>query len=688
MKIPSTIHQIALVILLSLSYGIAWAQEASIPIAEASDDSLRKEISVAELVITAEKNPFSLLSQLDVQLRPIQSSQDVLRSVPGLFIAQHAGGGKAEQIFLRGFDIDHGTDIALSVDGLPVNMVSHAHGQGYSDLHFLIPELIERIEYGKGPFEAEKGNFATAGYVDFITPRRLKNNVFKLSAGQFDSYRSLLMTNLFQKENPHQAYIAADYSTSQGYFESPQDFNRLNIFGKYNTWLSGKTRLKASAAFFRSRWDASGQIPVRAVESGLISRWGAIDPTERGNTQRAHAEAELFHLLSSQASISAQAYLIHYDFELFSNFTFFLNDSIHGDQIRQAESRWISGGKVAYKHQKASSFAKITSSAGLQLRHDAVKDNLLAHTFMRDSLLSYTRLGDVQEWNISAFWEEELQFSPRWVLSMGLRYDVFQMAYRDKLEIQAAPGKQLQGQLNPKLKLLFNPSEKLSLFVQSGRGFHSNDSRLFVANSNQNFLPRAYGLDAGLVAKPLKRLFVQAVAWRLDLEQEFVYVGDAGIVEAGGRTRRYGLEFSTRWQPVSWLYADADITWTVARSKDEAPESAYIPLAPALTATGGLSAQITPDLRLGLRYRQLGDRPANEDYSLTADGYQLLDLVASYRWKQFEWGLSIENVLNSEWKEAQFETESRLRGERAPVSEIHFTPGSPFFARLSVQVNF
>jgi outer membrane receptor protein involved in Fe transport len=689
MSIHNSTLRLFLYVLLSLATLFTWGQQAALPISTSSKDSSEvKEVSVAELVISAKKNPFALLSQLDINLRPIQSSQDVLRSVPGLFIAQHAGGGKAEQMFLRGFDIDHGTDIALSVDGLPVNMVSHAHGQGYSDLHFLIPELIQQVEYGKGPFDAAHGNFATAGFVDFSTPTRLKNNAVKLSVGQYKSYRGLLMANLFQEESAQQAYLVADYNQSQGYFENPQDFNRLNLFGKYNTWLGENTRLKASAAFFTSRWNASGQVPVRAIEDGSISPFGAIDPTEGGNTQRAHAEVELTHLLSSQASITAQAYAINYDFELFSNFTFFLQDSVNGDQIRQAENRWISGGKIVYKHQQKTKLAQFTTDLGVQLRYDAVRDNLLAHTFRRDSILNFKALGDVNELNVSAFWQERIQFSPRWELNLGLRYDLFNRTYTNKLEQQAPGTQSLQGQINPKLSLRFNANEQLSLFVQSGTGFHANDTRLFVANSRQNFLPRAYGLDAGMVVKPFQRLFLQAVAWRLDLEQEFVYVGDEGIVEAGGRTRRYGLEFSARWQPLNWLYADADVTYAVARSKDEPQGANYIPLAPGLTATGGLSAQLTPNFRLGLRYRQLTDRPANEDFSLVAEGYEIVDLVMQYRWKRFEWGLNIENLLNSEWKETQFETESRLRGEANSVSEIHFTPGSPFFARLSMQVNF
>jgi len=674
-------------ILLLGCFQISFAQQAQLQFEPSSKDSLGKEVSVPELVITAEKNHFSLLSQLDLSLRPIQTSQEALRAVPGLFIAQHAGGGKAEQLFLRGFDLDHGTDISLQVDGLPVNMVSHAHGQAYADLHFLIPELIKNINYGKGPADADKGNFATAGFVHFQTADRLQENILNLGVGNYNQYRGLVMTNLFPEKSKHQAYLAGEYTFNQGFFEANQHLHRVNLFGKYNAWLSSKTRLKASIAYFSSSWDASGQIPGRAIEQGLITRWGSIDSTEGGQVSRKHIEASLQHLLNASTSLEAQAYAIQNQFNLFSNFTFFANDPINGDQIRQAENRIISGGKIQMKHFFEGKNIKLNSKVGIQLRHDEVRDNLLAHTLMRDSILAYRMLGDVRESNLSFFIQEQVNVARRWQLELGVRYDFLRGAYVDQLaENQRSVA--IQGRLNPKAKLSFQATEKLNFFVKSGTGFHSNDSRLVRNRPSSRLMARAYGIDAGCLAKPFESLLIQLTAWRLDLEEEFVYVGDEGIVEPSGRSRRMGLELSARWQPISAVYADVDMTYSHARTKDDAPGSNLIPLAPLFTMTTGLTTRLNERFELSLRHRHLADRPANEDYRLIAIGYHLADAVVSYRWKRFEWKLSVENILNSDWREAQFETRSRLQNEIEPVSEIHFTPGSPRLLRLSFQLAF
>ena len=245
-------------------------------------------IKLGDLVVSSSaQQPFNTLTPVDIQLRPTNTSQDILRIVPGLFIAQHAGGGKAEQIFLRGFDIDHGTDLNLEVDGLPVNMVSHAHGQGYSDLHFVIPELINYVDFNKGPYFADKGDFTTAGFVDFQTKNVLEDNFAKVEGGQFGTFRTAVGINLFSKEHERTTgYIGTEFYRTDGFVESPQDFNRFNITTKISTRLKNNDNLTAGASFFTSKWDASGQIPTRAVNAGFITRFGSIDNTEGGETRR------------------------------------------------------------------------------------------------------------------------------------------------------------------------------------------------------------------------------------------------------------------------------------------------------------------------------------------------------------------------------------------------------------------
>ena len=304
-------------------------------------------------VFTAANNGvFKAISELDIHLRPISNSQEVLRMVPGLFIGQHAGGGKSEQIFLRGFDIDHGTDINLTVDGMAVNMVSHAHGQGYADLHWVIPELIEKINFNKGPYYADKGNFTTAGFVEFKTKDYLQNNFVKAEGGQFGTFRGITGINLLnqQKDKRNQSlFFAGEASFTKGFFESSQNFNRYNGMLKYHGSISNNSTLTTTLTSFTSKWNASGQIPDRAVESGMIGFYGAIDNTEGGQTSRYNANIELLTNLNKGAVLRNQIFYTKNKFKLFSNFTFFKEDPINGDQIRQSEDRNLIGYNGSYQ---------------------------------------------------------------------------------------------------------------------------------------------------------------------------------------------------------------------------------------------------------------------------------------------------------------------------------------------------
>lgn len=644
---------------------------------------------LSDVKITADQTlMLKKISAYDIKQRPINTSQDVLRIVPGLFIAQHAGGGKAEQIFLRGFDIDHGTDIALSVDGMPVNMVSHAHGQGYSDLHFVIPETIQKVDFNKGTYDASKGDFATAGYADFYTVEKLKNSSIKLEGGQFGTMRSVAMIDLTGKDQlKSNAYVAGEMFLSDGYFESPQNFSRFNVLGKYNTKLSDNTKLNIAASTFTSKWDASGQIPMRAVENGSISRYGAIDNTEGGKTSRTNLNLIQKTSLSPNDFISNQVFITDYDFKLVSNFTFFLNDPVNGDQITQSENRKIYGYKGQYiKDWKVGSTA-ITSTAGLGFRYDNVDDIRLSKTFKKETILEDLAYGNVDQTSLNAFINKTMTFG-NVVLKAGLRYDHFNFVYEDKLTTSNQINSESEGILNPKFSVDFKLNNQLSIFAKVGSGFHSNDTRVVVTQEGNKILPRATGTDIGFVYKPIPSLIINTAAWYLNLEQEFVYVGDEGIVEPSGRTRRKGIDLSIRYQITDWLFADTDINYTNPRALDTPEGEYHIPLAPTFTSIGGLGFDLKNGLKGSFRYRYLADRAANEDNSTIAKGYYLMDAKISYSKPRFEMALVVENLLNREWNEAQFETESRLFDESESVSEIHFTPGSPLFAKASFTIKF
>ena len=643
-------------------------------------------VSLEEVTIAAQMDPLKIITGIDLQMDPVNSSQDILQKVPGLVMGQHAGGGKAEQIFLRGFDIDHGTDINLTVDGLPVNMVSHAHGQGYADLHFVIPETVDKIDFGKGTYYASKGNFNTAGYVGFMTKQQLDNSQLKLELGQFNTFRTLGMFKIADAAK-HQAYVATEFLSTDGYFESPQNFNRMNIFAKYNGQLTNSDFIQVIASTFGSKWDASGQIPVRAVQEGLITRFGAIDDTEGGSTGRNNILINYSKLIDDNSSLVSKVYLSQYDFELFSNFTFFLEDSINGDQIKQKENRIIFGMSSDYERAFTIKSLEGVLTAGLSLRNDQSKDNELSRTLNRKETLEVIQLGNINETNLGAYAGIRLNYK-NWVFNPAVRLDYFDFQYNDQQQISYETQDESKAIISPKFNVLYNPANDLQLYLKAGKGFHSNDTRVVVAQGGKQVLPAAYGFDVGYIWKPNAKMFINMAYWNLYLEQEFVYVGDAGIVEPSGRTSRQGLDLSYRYQPLSWIYMNLDLNYAYARSINEPAGENYIPLAPDLSVVGGLNFLFPSGWYGSLNARHLADRPANEDNSIVAAGYTITDLNVGYQWKAITLGMHIQNLFNVEWNETQFATESRLKNETEPVEEIHFTPGTPFFLRTSIQFTF
>lgn len=648
-------------------------------------------LNLSEVRVNSKRtNGLNTLSQVDIMLRPVNSSQDILRIVPGVFIAQHAGGGKAEQIFLRGFDIDHGTDINLTVDGMPVNMVSHAHGQGYADLHFLIPETIEKVGFEMGPYDPSKGNLATAGFVEFKTKDFLTENLIKAEAGDFNTKRISGQLKIFNKEthkSRQQFYVASEYFHNDSYFESPQDFHRFNLLGKYTIWFGNQSQLTISASTFDSRWDASGQIPDRAVKSGLITRFGSIDNSEGGNTGRTNFNIRFAKQWKNNWKSTDQFYYSRYHFNLYSNFTFFLDDPVNGDEIQQKESRNIFGYTTTAEKTWLLGNKKAVSEFGAGFRFDDVNDISLSKVVKRQFLYDIQR-GDVKEGNGFAYWNQQVQLNDQFSIDGGLRYDYFRFGYKDILAGETAFRYQSKGTFSPKLNFTYSPGSKVRLFLNNGVGFHSNDTRVILDNTANDILPKVVGTDLGIVLKPVKQLVLKATLWHLYSQQEFVYVGDAGIVEPSGKTRRFGLDLSARYQLNSWLFADMDINLTRARAIGEAKGRDYVPLAPAFTSIGGLTAKTNKGFSGSLRYRFIDDRPANEDYSVTAHGYLIADVLLNYRIKKLDFFASMENIFNRKWNEAQFDTESRLQSEPNPVSEIHYTPGTPRFIKGGISVSF
>ncbi len=649
-----------------------------------SNITLEEDIyKLEQVTIQPKLSAMNVISKMDLSTNPVNSSQEILRKVPGLFIGQHAGGGKAEQLFLRGFDIDHGTDIAVSVDGMPVNMVSHAHGQGYADLHFVIPETVDKIDFGKGPYYANKGDFATAGYVGFQTREKFDSSSINLEVGQFNTLRTVGIFNLLNKNRTQNAFIATEYILTDGPFDSPQNFKRINLFGKYTGILADNSKFSIQVSRFASKWNASGQIPQRLVDNGTISRFGAVDDTEGGDTSRTNVNFSIVKPIAENTFLKANSFYSYYDFELYSNFTFFLEDPINGDQIRQKEQRNIYGlnAELSTKQTNAS------YQFGIGFRSDATNDTELSHTKGRYTTLEIIKLGAINQSNMFSYVNAEFEFG-KLKINPAIRVDYFKFNYENKLTSIFQTQSENKFKVSPKLNFIYSQNNNFQLFLKSGLGFHSNDTRVVVEQTGKKILPTAFGSDFGAIFKPLPKMVVTTALWYLFLEQEFVYVGDAGIVEPSGRSSRMGIDFGLRYQLNKWLFFDTDLNYTYARSIDEPSGQNYIPLAPDFTATGGFSVTNLKHFSGGFHYRYLKSRPANEDNSIVAKGYMVSDLNINYEIKNFVFGIAVENIFNTKWNETQFATESRLQNESQAVTEIHFTPGTPLFIKSKIVYKF
>ncbi len=642
-------------------------------------------VQLTDVTINAKKDAtLSTISAVDIKLRPINTAQDMMRMMPGLFTSQHQGGGKAEQMFLRGFDVDHGTDVNVMVDGMPVNMVSHAHGQGYADLHFLIPELVENLNFGKGPYQIDRGDFATAGWAEFKTKNYLDNSFLKLEGGTYGYFRAVTGIDLLGKAGAARsegAYIAGEFGYNRSYFDRPQDFNRINLTGKYTKSLGKDKLLSITAGGFTSAWDASGQIPERAVADGTIGRFGEIDK-EGGKTSRYNLNIQYTQAISRNETFKSNLWASYYDFSLYSNFTFFLNDTANGDQIHQAEKRLLGGYNAEYTNSYRIGSLHTRTQVGAGFRYDATDGSELSHTRAMDEVLEHLQYGDVHQTNIFGYVNQTFYLLPNLVANAGTRFDFFNHAYTDRIPTEAVKSSATTHAFSPKGGIYYNFGNSGRVYLNAGIGFHSNDTRVVVAQAGKDVLPLARSVDLGVVFKPLPRLLVSAAIFHLDLDQEFVYVGDEGVVEPSGRTRRMGADLSLRYEAAKWLYFDADFNYTHARARDEADGQNYIPLAPQFTSIGGVTVKGGKYWAGSLRYRHLGERAANEEASVKAAAYTVCDLAASYNRKKYELGFQIQNLFNVDWNEAQFDTETRLRNEAASVSEICFTPGTPFFFKL------
>lgn len=609
----------------------------------------------------------------ELSLRVRRRPGELLSVVPGLFVVQHAGGGKANQYFLRGFDADHGTDVAVFVDGVPVNMPSHGHGQGWIDLEFVIPELVQTVAYSKGPYVAKYGDFATAGAVDLRLTNHLHESSVLAAGGNFGTARTMFMVSPALGDE-WSTIVAGEASTTNGPFHNPERFRKVNAFGRATRNLA-RGALSLTWMSYAGGWNASGQIPLRAVGKlpELPDAFGAIDPTEGGSTQRHQVSLNYGHK-NGDDEARALAYAIRYSFVLFSNFTFFANDPVNGDQIAQSDDRSVLGTRWFYRHVRRVAGIESATTIGWEARYDAIDSGLFA-TRERE-VLSTTRIASVSQSSVGLYAEEELRPLSFLRIIGGARLD--------RYDVRADTAVTSAMLASPKLSFVLSPARSVDMFLSYGRGFHSNDARLATVSRDVSLLAVADGYEVGARVRPHDSLQLAATVFRMDLASETVWVSDEGTTEPRGPSRRIGLELGARLKLAKWIFADADATLTRARFAS----GDAIPLAPTRTLTAGVGFKHPRGTFGGVRVRALGARPAIEDRSLVAEGWTVVDLTIGQRVQWFEVALDVRNVLNRNYREVQFANDSRLRGEPAPVADIHFTPGWPLTALLRASANF
>lgn len=629
---------------------------------------------------------------------PILRPGEALEMVPGLIVTQHAGDGKANQYFLRGFNLDHGTDFATYVGGVPVNMPTHAHGQGYTDLNFLIPELIDRVTYRKGPYYAEEGDFSSAGaaHIDYF--RKIDGTLAQITAGQHGYARSLLAGS--PELASGNLLYGLELFHNDGPWEVPENYRKLNGILRYSqgTRFDG---FSITGMAYKGQWTSTDQIAQRAIDSGLVNRFGSLDPTTGGKTFRYSLSGE-WAKRGENSQTNANIWWLRSGLDLWSNFQYCLNDYAAngncntGDQFKQAERRDAGGFSISHSLFDKWGGLDVTNSFGLQSRIDKIHPVGLYNTVAR-STYNTVREDNVTQRSIG-FWAQNETRWVSWFRSVqGLRADAYDFTVDSN--IAANSGKANDQMVTPKLSLIFGPWQKTELYLNYGHGFHSNDARgttITVDPSNPgtsvdkvNPLVRTKGYEAGVRTELVPGWQSTVSLWQLDAASELLFVGDAGTTEPSRPSRRYGLEWTNFYTPTDWLAFDADLSWSHARFKDSAPEGDYIPGAVTTTANLGVTVDHVGPWFGAVRLRYFGPRPLLEDNSVKSQASTITNMRLGYRIDpRTNIALDVYNLFDRKLNDIEYWYDSQLANETSPVFDRHVHPTEPRTFRVTLSHRF
>jgi hypothetical protein len=627
-----------------------------------------------------------------IEARPMLRPGEVLEYVPGVIITQHSGDGKANQYFLRGFNLDHGTDFSTTLDHMPVNMPTHAHGQGYSDLNYLIPELVSRVSYKKGPYFAEEGDFSSAGAADIDYYTKMPRGIASVGLGS-NGYGRAMAANSFDAGPGHLLY-GFELFHNDGPWVNPEDYRKLNGVLRFSqgTNADGYT---ASLMGYDGRWNSTDQIPQRAVDAGLISRFGAIDPTDGGQTSRYSLSLDRHKTFENGGIFHMDVYAIKYRLKLFSNFSFFLNDPVNGDQFEQFDDRTIIGLTPSWVFSGKWDERQMTNKFGLDARRDDI--NLALYNTAAREMVSTVRSDKVVQTGVGLYYENTVQWTGTFRSIAGVREDFY--GARVDSNLAANSGTTNAHITSPKLNFIFGPFDKTEYFLNYGQGFHSNDARgtTITVNPTDKVTPlekvpalvKTRGEEIGMRTERIPQLQSSLSLWRLSLASELVFAGDAGTTEASRPSLRRGIEWSNRYIPHNWLLVDLDLSVSRAQFTDSDPVGNTIPGAIDRVASLGVTMKNFGPWSGTVHARYFGPRPLIEDNSQRSQSSMIFSAHTSYKVDaRTSIDLDVFNLFNRKANDIEYYYPSQLKNEAAPVNDIHFHPAEPRTIRLAVVARY
>jgi hypothetical protein len=636
------------------------------------------------------------ITAAQLAVRPVNRAAEVLETVPGMIISQHSGEGKANQYYLRGFNLDHGFDFAQTIAGIPVNMPTHAHAQGYADANFLIPELVSGVQFRKGPYYAENADFSSAGSANINYFNVLDRPIVSFTGGSFDYGR--LLGAVSPRVGSGNLLAAFEWERDNGPWVSPNGKDKFNGVLRYS---QGDSRNGLSLTFlgFSNHWHSTDQIPLRAVDSGLIDRFGFIEETDGGETFR-YAGVVDWQRSSTNDSTRLTGYLQRYGVQLFHNFTYFLNDPVNGDQFEQFERRWTGGAKLTHRSLRRIGGLPAESAFGVDVRNDSIGGPLGLYLTRQTERLRTVRADDVDQVSAGGFGDIEIEWSRTLRTTVGVRGDVYRWDVGSDNALNS--GDEISAIASPKFSAAFGPWRGTELYANWGLGFHSNSGLGVVLQvdplTGEPVDPsppfaRSRGGEFGVRTVTLRGLQTTATVWYLDFDSELIYVGDSGSTEEGPASRRVGLEITNYIYPHPWLNLDVDVSFSRARFRDVPEDARFVPGALNRVVSAGIA--VNPPAGVpsgpfgGVRLRHFGPRPLLEDNSVKSKPTSIVNGEVGYKFSE-RVRLTVEgfNLFDAEVSDIDYFFESRLQHEPEPVEDLHFHAAIPRSARVALQVSF